>query len=196
MRSATLAALEDAENDLPMALRHRLVELLDEIAEQSAAVRRIESDLAEFSSRDLRSQRYQTATGVGLIIATALSASYGDLMRFPSGRHFASSLGITPREFSSGNARRLGKITRRGDVYLRQTIIHGARSLLQSAARKRRRNQSLDRLGEWALALSERAGHNKAACAVANKLARRLWAADHHRADFDPNHVSQPPAMH
>jgi transposase len=196
VRPATLAALEDGDNDLPMTLRHRLGELLDDIAEQSAAMQRIESDLVEFNSRDLRSQRYQTATGVGLLIATALSASYGDLMRFPSGRHFASSLGITPKEFSSGNTRRLGKITRRGDIYLRYLLIHGARSLLQSAAMKRRRHQPLDRLSTWALALAERAGHNKAACAVANKLARRLWAADHHRTDFDPNHVSQPPVFH
>ena len=134
--------------------------------------------------------------GVGLLTATALSAGQGELNRFPSGRHFASSLGLTPREFSSGNSRRLGKLTRRGDVYLRQLLIHGARSLLQSAAIRRRQGKYLDRLSAWALQLSDRVGHNKAACAVANKLARRLWAAEHHRASFDPNHVSQPPVVH
>jgi transposase len=196
LRPAAIAALEDAENDLPMALRHRLHELLEEIAAHSSAMARIESDLAEFAARDVRSQRYQTATGVGLITATALSAGQGELGRFPSGRHFASSLGLTPREFSSGNSRRLGKLTRRGDVYLRQLLIHGARSLLQSAAIKRRQGKDLDRLAAWALQLSDRVGHNKAACAVANKLARRLWAAEHHRTSFDPNHVSQPPVAH
>lgn len=193
VRPAVLAALEDGDNDLPMMLRHRLAELLDEVAGHTAAIERIENDLAEFNSRDLRSQRYQTAAGVGLITATALSASYGDLARFPSGRHLASSLGLTPREFSSGSTRRLGKLTRRGDIYLRTLLIHGARSLLQSAAIRRKQNKPLDRLSDWALSLSGRVGRNKAACAVANKLARRLWAADHHRCSFDPDHISQAP---
>jgi len=196
VRPAVLAALEDGDNDIPMALRERLAELLDEVASHSAAMGRIEADLAAFCARDLRSQRYQAATGIGLITATALSASQGDLTRFPSGRHFASSLGLTPKEFSSGNTRRLGKLTRRGDIYLRTLLIHGARSLLQSAAIRRKKNQALDRLGAWALSLSERIGRNKAACAVANKLARRLWAAEHHRTHFDPNHVSVAPSVH
>ncbi len=196
VRLAALDALADAENDLSMALRHRLHTLLEEISAHSRAMADIESDLAEFAARDVRSQRYMVATGIGLITATALSAGQGELDRFPSGRHFSSSLGITPKEFSSGNTRRLGKLTRRGDIYLRQLLIHGARSLLQSAAIKRRQGKDLDRLSEWAIQLSDRVGHNKAACAVANKLARRLWAAEHHRASFDPNHVSQPPVAH
>lgn len=193
VRPAALAALEDGDNGIPMALRHRLAELLDEIVALGEAMQRIEADLAEFAARDLRSRRYQAAIGIGLITATALSASYGDLDRFPSGRHFASSLGITPKEFSSGNSRRLGKLTHRGDIYLRTLLTHGSRSLLQRAARKRRKGEALDRLSEWALSLSDRAGHNKAVCAVANKLARRLWAAEHHRVAFDPNHVSEFP---
>src|SRR5690606_6919623 len=128
------------------------------------------------------------------LFRSALSASQGDLDRFPSGRHFASSLGLTPKEFSSGNTRRLGKLTRRGDIYLRQLLIHGGRSLLQSAALRRKQGKELDRLSDWAIRLSDRVGHNKAACAVANKLARRLWAAEHHRTSFDPDHVSEVPA--
>jgi transposase len=193
VRPAALAALEDGDNGIPMALRHRLAELLDEIAAHGEAMERIESDLAEFAARDLRSQRFQTATGIGLLTATALSASQGDLDRFPSGRHFASSLGLTPREFSSGNSRRLGKLTRRGDIYLRTLLIHGARSLLQRAALRRRQGKALDRMSDWALSLCDRIGRNKATCAVANKLARRLWAAEHHRVAFDPNHVSELP---
>jgi transposase len=193
VRPATLAALEDGDNGIPMALRHRLAELLDEIGAHGEAMQRIESDLAEFARRDLRSQRFQAAVGVGLITATALSASQGDLDRFPSGRHFASSLGLTPKEFSSGGTRRLGKLTRRGDIYLRTLLIHGARSLLQGATLKRRQGKPIDRLSEWALDLCARIGRNKAACAVANKLARRLWAAEHHRVAFDPNHVSDIP---
>ena len=164
-------------------------------ARRDRSSRQRDASLAEFAQRDLRSQRFQVATGIGLITATALSASQGELDRFPTGRHFASSLGLTPKEFSSGTSRRLGKLTRRGDIYLRTLLIHGARSLLQRAALRQRRDEPLDRLSEWALRLAERIGRNKAACAVANKLARRLWAAEHHRTTFDPNHVSAVASM-
>lgn len=93
----------------------------------------------------------------------------------------ANDIPMAPKKFSSGNARRLGKLTRRGDIYLRQLLIHGGRSLLQSAALLRKQGKEIDRLADWALRLSARVGHNKAACAVANKLVRRLWAAEHHR---------------
>lgn len=146
--------------------------------------------LQAFAQRDLRSQRLQRAGGVGLITAPLRSA-VGDFDRFPSGRHFASSLGLTPREHSSGSTRRLGRVSKRGDVYLRMLLIHGARALLRSAQLAQRKDQPLDRTRAWALALSARVGHNKAAVALANKTARRLWAAEHHRAGFDPDHLSR-----
>src|SRR5262245_58112196 len=75
----------------------------------------------------------QTVPGVGLITATALVALVTDIRRFPSGRHFASYLGLTPREDSSASHRRLGAISKRGDVYLRMLMTHGARSVLWHA---------------------------------------------------------------
>ena len=116
------------------------------------------------------------------------------LRRHDSDRHFASALGLTPREYSSGGSRKLGRITKRGDVYLRTLLIHGARSALVAAHTARKRGQPLDRTQQWALALAERKGHNKAAVALANKTARRLWAAEHHGTPFDPEHVSRPEA--
>lgn len=74
---------------------------------------------------------------------------------------------------------------------LRTLLIHGARSALNAAATARKRGQPLDRTQQWALALAERKGHNKAAVALANKTARRLWAAEHHGASYDPDHVSR-----
>jgi hypothetical protein len=64
------------------------------------------------------------------LTATALLAFVGDIHRFPSGRHLASYLGLTPREYSSGSRRRLGRISKRGDAYVRMLLIHGARSVL------------------------------------------------------------------
>ena len=191
VRAMAFAALEDGENDIPMPLRHALAQVLDDIAASQQAMDAIETQLAELSRRDLRCQRLMAASGVGLITATALSAGIGDFARFPSGRHFASALGLTPREHSSGGTRKLGRITKQGDVYLRTLLIHGARSALLGAHLARKRGQPLDRTQQWALDLAERKGHNKAAVALANKTARRLWAAEHHGAGFDPEHVSR-----
>lgn len=192
LRPAVLAALEDGENDLAMDLRHTLAAVLAHIEHFEAEIKAIEQRLAAFARRDLRSQRYMQATGVGLITATAVSATVGSLTRFPSGRHFSSWVGITPREHSSGKHRRLGRVTKRGDSYLRMLFIHGARSHIQAARRAKAKGQELDRLRSWAVALAERVGHNKAAVAVANKLARRLWAVEHHGTTFDPDHESFP----
>jgi transposase len=101
------------------------------------------------------------------------------LPRTPSGRHFASYLGLTPREYSSGLKRHLGRISKRGDGYLRTLLIHGARSVLVHA-----RKQQPDRLREWANNLAKTHVHNKAAVAVANKLARIVWAVWSHGRPF------------
>ena len=117
--------------------------------------------------------RLRTISGVGLLTATALVAFVGDVQRFPSGRHFASYLGLTPRETSSGLRRRLGAISKRGDPYLRMLLIHGARSVLCHAKRPKGKR---DPLRAWALERERARGHNKAAVALANRLARIVWA--------------------
>ena len=192
VRPAVLAALEDGDNELPMALRHTLAEQLDQVQALHQQLVAIDRRLAEFAARDGQSQRHLEASGVGVITATGLSASVGVFDRFRSGRHFASWIGITPREHSSGNRRRLGRISKRGDSYLRMLLIQGARATLRSAKLKHQRGGELSRVEVWALELQQRQGHNKAAVALANKTARRLWAAEHHRTKYDPNHVSTP----
>ena len=190
VRPAVLAALEDGENELPMPLRHTLGEMLNRLAELTRAMNAIEQQLETYADTDPVCQRYQQAPGIGVLTATALRASCGPLDRFPSGRHFAAWMGLAPREHSSGNQRRLGRISKRGDGYLRMLLIHGARATLRAARVREQHQQSLNRLQTWALALQQRVGHNKAAVALANKLARRLWAMEHHHTDFDVNHHS------
>jgi transposase len=188
-------ALEDGDNELPMTLRQTLDEQLQRLVQVSAQMAAIEQRLDEFAARDVSVQRYRQVPGVGLLTATALRASAGDLSRVGSGRQLSAWLGLTPREHSSGLQRRLGGITKRGDAYVRTLLIHGARAVLQAARIRQRRGQPLDPLQAWALSVQQRQGHNKAACALANKLARRLWAMEHHGRAFDPHHVSQRPTL-
>jgi transposase len=124
----TQALLHDVENGVPHALRLVLGEAVAEIRELERRIRSVERSLEALAAEDPIVQRLQTIPGVGLLTATALVAFVGDVFRFASGRRFASYLGLTPRESSSGPRRRLGAISKRGDSYLRCLLIHGARS--------------------------------------------------------------------
>jgi transposase len=190
VRPAVLAALEDGNNELPMMLRHTLSEMLERLVNLTHSMSAIEQRLKETAQNDPVCQRYCQVPGIGVLTATAVRASVGSLDRFRSGRHFAAWVGITPREHSSGAQRRLGRISRRGDGYLRVLLIHGARAALRAARVHEQRHQPLTQLQTWALTTQQRIGHNKAAVALANKLARRLWAMEHHGTVFNPDHVS------
>jgi transposase len=166
------AAIEDADSAVPDALRLLLAEACQEIRDLERRIKDCERQLAALAKQMPDVQRLLTIPGIGLVTATALVAFVGDIRRFPSARHFASYLGIVPREHSSALIRRLGGISKRGDVYIRMLFIHGARSVLRAAHTQKRP----DRLRAWALSRHEHCGHNKAAVALANKLARIAWA--------------------
>lgn len=115
-------------------------------------------------------QQVLEAAGIGLITASAVVATVGEAQSFRSGRQMAAWIGLTPKEHSSGETRRLGGMTKRGDPYLRTLLIHGARAVVRSALRKD------DPRSRWICALVQRRGYNKTVVAVANKNARILWA--------------------
>jgi transposase len=181
-------ALSDPHSPVPLLLHSSLLELLGEIDFLQKRCTHIERELARLSEHDLVVSRLLQIPGVGALTATALRASVVDIQRFPSGRHFASWLGLTSREHSSGERRRLGRISKQGDPYLRTLLIHGARAVLLAARSAQRRGSLLDRLRTWALNLQERRGHNKATVALANKLARIVWATWR----FERNFCSKP----
>ena len=173
------AQLEDAESEVPDPLRLALAEICSEIRDLERRIKMIEQQLAALAVQTPAVAQLMTIPGIGILIATALVAFVGDILRFPSGRHFASYLGLTPRESSSALRRRLGSISKRGDVHLRTLLMHGARSVLLAAKRR-----TPDRLRAWALAREAARGHNKAATALANKLARIVWAVWKHDRPF------------
>lgn len=164
--------LRDQAAPIPEFLRSSLLEACDEIQQLERRMLHVERQLTAFAKADDLVQRLLSVPGIGLLGATALVAFVGSVQRFRTGRHFASYLGITPREHSSGMSRRLGRISKRGDVYIRMLLIHGARSVLLSAKRMKKP----DPLRVWALEVEARRGHNRATTAVANKIARIAWA--------------------
>lgn len=181
----------DPASVLPAALQPIFQAALDEIRELEARTRAVEKQIEAIAVETPVVERLRTIPGVGLLTATALFAFVGDVHRFPSCRHFASYLGLTPRESSSGMRRRLGAISKRGDAYLRMLLIHGARAILAHA----KKAPATDGLRRWALKLELHRGHNKGAVALANKLARIAWSVWRSGAEFRTSPSSQPLAM-
>lgn len=168
--------LADERSGLPAILRSSMRLMLEEIRLMEARIGQLEQELCELARQSPACQVLLTVPGIGLLTSTAMVAAVGDPRSFESGRRYASFLGLTPREFSSGEHRYLGRISKRGDRYIRMLLTHGARSILRSATAARRLGRQVDRLKSWALAVQARSNHNKATCALANKLARIAWA--------------------
>lgn len=180
-----MRALLNEPTAVPVLMRETLARTCDEIGVLETNMRDVERQLAAVARQLPDVVLLQTVPGVGLLTATALIALVGDIRRFDSGRHFASFLGLTPKEDSSALRRRLGAISKQGDVYLRMLLIHGARSFLWHA----KRAASPHALQAWARATEQRRGHNVAAVAVANKLARIMWAVWRRQRAFADDHV-------
>ena len=168
-----VAVLEDAATVLPSHLRQVLTSVHEEVRAIEGRITALERELETLAEQDPVVTRLRTVPGIGLLTATALVGTVGHIHAFARARQFASWLGLTPREHSSAERRRLGGISKRGDVYLRCLLTHGARAVLVAASR---RPPSAAGLHHWALRVRERRGHNKATIAVANKLGRIVWA--------------------
>lgn len=177
-------ALVGEPTTVPWPLHTTLAAACDEIAMLETNMRAIERQLGALASEMADVMLLQTVPGVGVITATALAALVADIRRFPSGRHFASFLGLTPKEDSSGSRRWLGGISKQGDVYVRMLLTHGARSVVWHAKTAARPTS----LQQWAVQAEQRRGLNVAAVAVANKLARIVWAVWTHQRPFAADH--------
>lgn len=185
------AILENPERQLPAPLVALVHALWLEIQDLEARIHATEQALKQLAHDVAVLHALQHIPGIGLLTATALYASIGNIHTFKSGRHLASWLGLTPKEHSTGGRRRLGRISKQGDAYLRMLLIHGARSALLAAERRRRAGQALSRLQRWALERSDAGHRNRAAVALANKMARVVWAVWKHERSFDGNSLPQ-----
>jgi transposase len=171
-----------ASPQVPTSLEPVLVAACEEIRELDRRIADTERQLEAIARQTPVVQQLRSIPGIGLLTATALVAFVTDIQRFVSSRHFASYLGLTPKESSSGLRRHLGRISKQGNAYLRTLLVHGARSVLRAA----KVNPNGDRLKAWGLEVEARRGHNKAATALANKLARVSWALWRHGRTYQP----------
>ena len=179
-RTTFAAWMADAQNGLSGGAISTFGDLTAQLDDKDARITMYDRRLLQASQADERAKRLREVPGIGPLTATAVIASVADAHHFGNGRDFAANLGLVPREHSSGGKQRLYGITKRGDVYLRTLLIHGARSALRCAGEKP------DRLLRWAAKLAEKRGMNVAAVALANKLARVVWALLAHGRQYIP----------
>ena len=172
----SLAAVPALAEQLPPQLALAITSVYEDARTLEMRIANLEKQLRAIAKDDAIVQRRLDIPGIGLLTATALVGSVGRITAFRRGRQFASWLGLTPREHSSGPRRHLGSITKRGNVYLRCLLTHGARAVLLTAQRQAAAHKPLTGLQPWAVQLAARKGHNKTTIAVANKLARIVWA--------------------
>jgi len=155
---------------LPTLAREVFTDLADRLRAVDERIAAYDRRVDQLARQMEPAHRLMQVPGVGPVTATALVATVGDARTFRNGRQLAAWLGLVPRQHSSGGTRRLGRITKRGDVYLRTLLIHGARSVLRQITRR------TDATSRWVTALQARRGFNKAVVALAAKQARILWA--------------------
>jgi transposase len=182
VRKGVLRALERLADRLPGMLIDTLREQFLRIGELDVEVAGIERRLRQWHKEDPASQRIAAIPGVGLLSATAAVATMGDAKAFKSGREFAAWLGLVPRQSGTGGRVKLLGISKRGDTYLRTLLIHGARSVLTHS----------HELPQWVRNLAMRRPQNVVVVALANKLARTIWALLAHDRAYQKGFVSQP----
>lgn len=176
-----LAAMLEGEEARLSPRTRRLVE--DMQAEWREMDRRIEAFDDEFAAHartDDAARRLATIPGIGVLNATALAAAVGSAATFARGRDLAAWLGLVPRQITTGGKPRLLGISKRGNKYLRKLLVHGARAALPSLS------ASATPLGRWLRGLLGRAHKNTAIVALANKLARFVWAVLRHGGTYNP----------
>lgn len=171
-----LAALPALTEDprLPSPVQALLLEAREQLAALHVRLTRCDTQIAAHARNSPAARRAGEVLGIGPVTSSALAATVPDARLFKSGREFGAWLGLTPRQHSSGGKTRLGRISLRGNVYLRTLLIQGARSTLQSALKAE--PSRANRLQRWIVALHGRAGYYKTLIAIANKHARIVWA--------------------
>ena len=175
-------ALARLSDRLPAMVIDTLREQWARIEKMDAEIATIERRIKDWLKQDAACRRIAEIPGVGPLTATAAVAIMGDAKAFKSGREFAAFAGLVPRQTGTGGRVKLLGISKRGDTYLRTLLIHGARAVLTTAKDP----------GPWVSALRQRRPLNVAVVALANKMARTIWAILAHERTYQREFVTQP----
>jgi len=184
LRRGIPAMLATLSERLPEVLIQSLREQFNAIAELDERIATLERRIHALSKDDPAVKAISAIPGVGLLTATAAVASMGDAKAFRSGREFAAWTGLVPRQTGSGGKIALHGISKRGDKYLRTLLVNGAHSVMQHAKNP----------NQWLVRLKARKPVNVAAVALANKMARMIWAVLAHNRPYQTGYVSVKPA--
>jgi transposase len=179
--------IEDASNELTALARQVLLRAFEHWRELDEHMRWCDRQVGQHVRSSPQARRAAEITGIGELGASALTASVGDFHQFKGAHQFGAWLGLVPSQNSSGGKASLGRITKRGDDYLRTLMIQGAKSAVMSASKRD------DATSRWLAQLVARVGWQKACVAMANKNARILWAVMTRDEGFNPGHVSVKP---
>jgi transposase len=183
-RAAINRGMQDAlarlAERLPAVLIDTLREQWEMLGKLDEQIAQIEQRLLAWMKQDRASKTIAQIPGVGLLTATAAVATMGDAKAFKSGREFAAWLGLVPAQTGTGGRVRLLGISKRGDTYLRTLLIHGARAVLMHTKEP----------GQWLQDIGKRRPPNVVTVALANKIARTIWALLAHDRSYDKGYVS------
>ena len=187
LRAELADVIEDAGNELSTIARQVLQRAFEHWRELDEHLRWCDRQVGQHVRSSPAAQRAAKITGIGQLGASALTAGVGDFKQFKGAHQLGAWLGLVPSQNSSGGKTSLGRITKRGDDYLRTLLIQGAKAAVMSAGKRH------DPISRWLVQLVARVGWQKACVAMANKNARILWAVMTSEQGFDPRHVSEKP---
>jgi len=173
-----IALVEDPSSDLPAEARSILTVMAEALQTIQSKVALLDREIAARAKADPTARRLMTIPGIGPVAATALVALAPDASTFRRGRDFAAWLGLTPRQHSSGGKERLGRTTRMGERSLRRLLILGASAVTKIAAR------DPSRASAWLAGMLARKPRMLVTVALANKIARTVWALMAHGGSY------------
>lgn len=176
--------MAELQEQVPPMLFGAIQEQLQRVSRTNEEIAALEARILAWQAEQPECQRLRTIPGVGALTASALVATMGDPRAFKSGREFAAYLGLVPRQFGTGGKLKLLGISKRGDRYVRCLLVHGARVALTRVK---------DKI-PWGEQLRQRRPTNVAIVAMANKMARTVWALLAHGRTYQRDYVSLRPA--
>ena len=177
---AALEALGVLEETLPAMVIDALHQQMIRIQKLDEDIADIEKKLTLWKKEERSAMNLMEIPGVGVLSATAAVATIGDATAFKSGREFAAFLGLVPKQSGTGGRVRMLGISKRGNVYLRTLLIHGARARINFQKQR----------DPWIEQLLARRPFNTVVVALANKMARTIWAMMAHDRTYQKNYAA------